>query len=143
MTRASGRLPDLILLDGGKGQISAVERVLKKMDIDVPLFGMVKDSKHKTRAVTSLGEEIAIKANRSVYTLVSTIQEEVHRFAIGYHRQSRSKNAYVSKLTEIEGVGEARAKSFCPLQDPECYPERRQRDTHEGRHPPKTWRKIS
>ena len=107
-----GRLPDLILLDGGKGQISAVERVLKKMDIDVPLFGMVKDSKHKTRAVTSLGEEIAIKANRSVYTLVSTIQEEVHRFAIGYHRQSRSKNAYVSKLTEIEGVGEARAKKL-------------------------------
>lgn len=107
-----GRLPDLILLDGGKGQISAVESVMKKLGIDVPLFGMVKDSKHKTRAVTSAGEEIAIKANRSVYTLVSTIQEEVHRYAIGYHRQSRSKNMYASRLTEIEGVGEARAKKL-------------------------------
>ena len=107
-----GRLPDLILLDGGKGQLSAVMAVMKKMGINVPVFGMVKDSKHKTRAITSLGEEISIKANRSAYTLVSTIQEEVHRFAIGYHRKARSKNAYVLKLTEIEGVGESRAKKL-------------------------------
>ena len=107
-----GRLPDLILLDGGKGQLSAVTEVLKNMQIDVPVFGMVKDSKHKTRAITSGGGEIAIKANRSAYTLVSTIQEEVHRFAIGYHRKSRSKNTNVLKLTEIEGVGESRAKKL-------------------------------
>ena len=107
-----GRLPDLILLDGGKGQLSAVLEVLDRMGINVPVFGMVKDSKHKTRAVTSQGGEIAIKANRSAYTLVSTIQEEVHRFAIGYHRQSRSKNTHVLKLTEIEGVGETRAKKL-------------------------------
>ena len=107
-----GRLPDLILLDGGKGQLSAVSEVLEKMQISVPVFGMVKDSKHKTRAVTSNGGEIAIKANRSAYTLVSTIQEEVHRFAIGYHRKARSKNAFVLKLTEIEGIGEARAKKL-------------------------------
>ena len=107
-----GRLPDLILLDGGKGQLSAVTEVLDRMHITVPVFGMVKDSKHKTRAVTSSGGEIAIKANRSAYTLVSDIQEEVHRFAVGYHRQSRSKNAYVLKLTEIDGVGEARAKKL-------------------------------
>ncbi len=105
-----GRLPDLILLDGGKGQLSAVTEVLNRMGIEVPVFGMVKDSKHKTRAITSGGSEIAIKANRSAYTLVSTIQEEVHRFAIGYHRKSRSKNTHVLKLTEIEGVGETRAK---------------------------------
>jgi excinuclease ABC subunit C len=73
---------------------------------------MVKDSKHKTRAVTGDGGEIAIKANRSAYTLVSNIQEEVHRFAIGYHRQQRSKNSHVLKLTEIEGVGESRAKKL-------------------------------
>ncbi len=107
-----GRLPDLILLDGGKGQLSAVLEVMHRMEIDVPVFGMVKDSKHKTRAVTSEGGEIAIKANRSAYTLVSEIQEEVHRFAIGYHRKSRSKNTHVLKLCEIEGVGEARAKKL-------------------------------
>lgn len=107
-----GRLPELILLDGGKGQLSAVREVMDKLGIDVPVFGMVKDSKHRTRAVTSSGGEIAIKANRSAYTLVSTIQEEVHRFAIGYHRQARSKNSTVLKLTEIEGIGEARAKKL-------------------------------
>ncbi|MBE6799110.1 MAG: excinuclease ABC subunit UvrC [Ruminococcaceae bacterium] len=107
-----GQLPDLILLDGGKGQLSAVKQVLDKMGIDVPVFGMVKDSKHKTRAVTGEGKEIAIKANRSVYTLVSTIQEEVHRFAIGFHRASRSKSTVGTMLTEIEGVGDATAKKL-------------------------------
>ncbi len=107
-----GRLPDLILLDGGKGQLSAVSEVLRRMGINVPVFGMVKDSKHKTRAVTGDGGEIAIKANRSAYTLVSTIQEEVHRFAIGYHRKSRSKNTHLLKLCEIEGVGEVTAKKL-------------------------------
>ena len=107
-----GRLPDLILLDGGKGQLSAVLEVLNKLEISVPVFGMVKDSKHKTRAIASNGGEIAIKANRSAYTLISNIQEEVHRFAIKYHRQSRSKNTHVLKLTEIDGIGEARAKKL-------------------------------
>lgn len=107
-----GQLPDLILLDGGKGQLSAVKQVLDKMGIDVPVFGMVKDSKHKTRAVTGEGKEIAIKANRSVYTLVSNIQEEVHRFAIGYHRASRSKSTIGTMLTEIDGVGDATAKKL-------------------------------
>ncbi len=105
-----GRLPDLILLDGGKGQLSAVTKVLQRLSINVPVFGMVKDSKHKTRAVTSSGGEIAIKSNRSVYTLVSDIQEEVHRFSVGYHRKSRGKNTLQLKLTEIDGVGEKRAR---------------------------------
>lgn len=111
-TDGFGRLPDLILIDGGKGQLSAVLEVMHKLGIDVPVFGMVKDSKHKTRAITCEGGEIAIKANRSAYTLVSAIQEEVHRFAIGYHRKSRSKNTHVLKLCEIEGVGEQRAKKL-------------------------------
>lgn len=107
-----GRLPDLILLDGGKGQLSAVTDILKKENVDVPVFGMVKDSKHKTRAITAEGREISIKANRSVYTLVSNIQEEVHRFAIGYHRNARAKNTLQLKLTQIDGVGEKTAKKL-------------------------------
>ena len=85
---------------------------MKRLEIDVAVFGMVKDLNHKTRAITAGGKEIAIKANRSAYTLVSEIQEEVHRFAIGYHRKLRSKNQNVLKLMEIEGVGEKRAKAL-------------------------------
>ncbi len=108
-----GRLPDLILLDGGKGQIHAVAKVLAEKGYDfIPLFGMVKDGSHKTRAITSSEKEITIKNNRNVFTLVSTIQEEVHRFAIGYHRKKRKLTAFKSSLTEIEGVGEKRAKAL-------------------------------
>ncbi len=107
-----GRLPDLILLDGGKGQIHAVDKVLKEKGYTIPLFGMVKDSKHRTRAVTTAEREITIRNNRNVFTLVSTIQEEVHRFAIGYHRQKRKQEAFHSSLTEIDGVGEKRAKAL-------------------------------
>ena len=104
-----GKLPDLILLDGGQGQLSAVKEVMKKMGISVPVFGMVKDSKHRTRAIAADGGDIVIKANRRAYTLVATIQEETHRFAIGYHHK-RARNATLkSRLTEIEGVGENRA----------------------------------
>lgn len=105
-------LPDLILLDGGIGQMSAVMPVLEKHGINVPLFGMVKDSKHRTRAIASNGGDIAIKANRSVYTFVTEIQDEVHRFAIGYHRKRRSGKMLYSELTEIEGVGPAMAKAL-------------------------------
>ena len=105
-------LPDLILLDGGRGQMSAVVPVLEKHNISVPLFGMVKDSKHRTRAIASSGGDIAIKANRNAYTMITKIQDEVHRFAIGYHRNRRSKKMLSSELTSIKGVGEARAKEL-------------------------------
>lgn len=105
-------LPDLILLDGGKGQISAVEQILKKHNINVPLFGMVKDSKHRTRAIATNGGDISIKANESAYRLVTTIQDEVHRFAIGYHKKRRSKKMLSSELLTIEGIGEAKAKAL-------------------------------
>ena len=82
------------------------------MNIQVPLFGMVKDSKHRTRAVSSGGGEISINTQRAVYTLISTIQDEVHRFAIGYHRNMRKKNTLSSTLLSIEGVGEKRAKAL-------------------------------
>lgn len=106
------KLPDLILLDGGKGQVSAVREVLKRFSLDIPLFGMVKDDKHRTRAITDEGAEIAINSKRRVFTLVSKIQDEVHRFAIGYHRQRRNKTVLKSSLTDIDGIGTTRAKAL-------------------------------
>lgn len=107
-----GRLPDLILLDGGKGQVSAVESVFRSRGYNIPLFGMVKDDKHRTRAITGDGGEIAINSRRRVFTLVSSIQDEVHRFAIGYHKQKRKSNTLKSSLTEIPGIGAARAAAL-------------------------------
>ncbi|MDD6489566.1 MAG: excinuclease ABC subunit UvrC [Clostridia bacterium] len=107
-----GRLPDLILLDGGKGQVAAVKPVLEQRGLDIALFGMVKDDKHRTRAVTGDGGEIAINSKRQTFTLISSIQDEVHRFAIGYHRIARKKKAFSSSLTEIDGIGTERAKAL-------------------------------
>ncbi len=105
-------LPDLILLDGGKGQLSAVMSVLREMQINVAVFGMVKDSKHQTNAIVSENGVITVKATRSAYTLISGIQNEVHRFAIGYHKQRRSKAMLNSELLQIEGVGKKRAAAL-------------------------------
>lgn len=105
------RLPDLILLDGAQMQVNAVKAVLLRLGIAVPVFGMVKDSKHRTRAITGEGGEISISSKRSAFTLVSTIQEEVHRFAITYHRKRMNKGI-TTALTEIDGVGEKRAAAL-------------------------------
>lgn len=103
-------LPDLILLDGGVGQVNAVRPVLDKLGLGfIPLFGMVKDDKHKTRAITSDGGEISITSKRQAFTLVSSIQEEVHRFSVTYHKKKHTKNALMTKLTEIEGIGDKKA----------------------------------
>lgn len=107
-----GKLPDLILLDGGKGQVNAVKQVFERMSVSVPLFGLVKDDKHRTRAVTGDGGEIAISANRALFTFLSKMQDEVHRFAIGYHHARRKKNTFKSSLTEIDGIGTVRAKNL-------------------------------
>ncbi len=108
-----GRLPDLILLDGGKGQVSAVEPILKKHGLsDIPLFGMVKDGSHRTRAIALSGGEIALSSKRRAFSLVADIQEEVHRFAVTYHRQKHKASALSSTLTDIPGVGPTRAKSL-------------------------------
>lgn len=103
-------LPDLILLDGGHGQINAVKPVLERLGLSVPLYGMVKDDKHRTRAIAVDGGEVAITSKRQAFTLVSEIQEEVHRFAITYHKSKHSKNTLETKLTEIEGIGGKKAK---------------------------------
>ncbi len=105
-------LPDLILLDGAKGQISAVLPVLKKHNIDLPVFGMVKDSKHRTRAIATTGADISIKSNRKAFTLVTNIQDEVHRFAISFHKAQASKNMLKSELFEIDGIGKAKAAAL-------------------------------
>ncbi|MBQ3929205.1 MAG: excinuclease ABC subunit UvrC, partial [Clostridia bacterium] len=107
-----GILPDLILLDGGKGQVSAVRPVLERFGLNIPLFGMVKDGSHRTRAITDEGREIAITSRRQAFTLVSTIQDEVHRFAVGYHRAARKKKTFSSSLTNIDGIGKERAKAL-------------------------------
>ncbi len=104
------KLPDLILLDGGDGQVSAVKPVLEELGINVPLFGMVKDSSHRTRAIATGGREIAINSNRKAFTLVSNIQEEVHRFAISYHRKKHKKSTIATTLTKIDTIGESKAK---------------------------------
>ncbi len=107
-----GKLPDLILLDGGKGHVSVVKSTLVELGLDIPVFGMVKDNKHKTRAIATDGGEISVTSGRSAFTLISSIQEEVHRFAIGYHRVLRKKNTINSALLEIEGIGKSRATAL-------------------------------
>ena len=104
--------PDLILLDGGQPQVNAVLPVIEKMKLDIPVFGMVKDSKHRTRAIAFGGGEIEINSHRSAFTLVSSIQEEVHRFAITYHHNKHKKTSFSSGLLKIEGIGEKKAKAL-------------------------------
>lgn len=105
-------LPELILLDGAKGQINSVLPVLKSFNLDIPVFGMVKDSKHRTRAIATTGGDILIKSNKKAFKLVTDIQDEVHRFAISYHRKLQSRNMINSELLEIDGIGENRAKNL-------------------------------
>jgi len=104
--------PDLILLDGGQPQVNAVLPVIAQMKIDVPVFGMVKDNKHRTRAIAFDGGEIQINSHRSAFTLVSNIQEEVHRFAITYHHKKHQKSTFSSGLMKIDGIGEKKAKAL-------------------------------
>lgn len=111
-TEGFGKLPDLILLDGGVGQVHAVEPVLREFGLKIPIFGMVKDNRHRTRAISSDGGEIAINSKRQVFTLVSEIQNEVHRFSVAYHHQKHAKRGLSLSLTEIEGVGEKRASAL-------------------------------
>jgi len=101
-------LPDLLLIDGGATHSAVAERVLSELDISLPVYGMVKDDKHRTRAlITAAGQEIGISGNPAVFALIGNIQEETHRFAIEYHRSLRSEGIG-STLDGINGVGEKR-----------------------------------
>lgn len=105
-------LPDLILLDGGLPQLNAVLPVLEKFKLNIPIFGMVKNSSHKTDAIAAAGGKISIKSNRIAFTLVTNIQDEVHRFAIGYHKSRRTKAMLESNLTKIDGIGKGKAENL-------------------------------
>lgn len=108
--RGFARLPDLILMDGGLAQVHAAQEILQKYGLEVPVFGMVKDTKHRTRAIASDGGEIAISQARKVFALVTGIQDEVHRYAIGFHHQKHGKGAKKSALTDIPGIGPKKAE---------------------------------
>lgn len=103
------RLPDLILLDGGANQLAAVNQTLWELDISVPVYGMVKDNNHRTRAITSDGGEISISETRSAFMLVTRIQDEVHRFAITYQRKKHRKSTFELGITKVKGIGEKKA----------------------------------
>ena len=105
-------LPDLIFIDGGKAQVTAVEKVLDAMKIHIPVLGMVKDDKHRSRGLVYKGEEIELKKNPILYKYVGTVQEETHRFAIEYHRGLRDKKMRSSVLDNIDGVGEKRRNAL-------------------------------
>lgn len=100
--------PDIIMMDGGKGQINIAIDVLKKLGIDILVCGLVKDDKHQTRGIIYNNKEILIKRNSSLMQLIRRIQDEVHRFAITYHRNLRDKRTLNSVLDDIKGVGEKR-----------------------------------
>ena len=103
-------LPELILLDGGKGHVSTVKAVLSEIGLDLPVFGMVKDDKHRTRALCTDEYEISITENRSVFNFIYKIQEEVHRFTVSRMMGSKLKTLKTSVLCEIEGIGNTKAK---------------------------------
>ncbi|WOW18389.1 excinuclease ABC subunit UvrC [Clostridioides difficile] len=107
-----GNLPDLILLDGGKGQVSAVKKVLELNDVDIPLWGMYKDDKHRTKGLICKEKEIELDKTTNLYRFIASIQEEVHNYAITYHRSLRNKALTKSILDDIQGIGEKRKKSL-------------------------------
>lgn len=105
--------PDLLLIDGGVNHAKVAEDVLQELALSFPVFGMVKDDRHRTRAlVTAQGREIRIDNNQAVFALIGNIQEETHRFAITYHRQLRSKRLRYSELDGIAGIGPKRKQDL-------------------------------
>lgn len=106
------RLPDLILMDGGKGQVSIAEQVLEEVGLDITVCGMVKDDQHRTRGLLYQGKELPLKRGSEGFKLVARIQDEAHRFAIDYHKKLRNKKQVQSILDDIKGIGPARRKAL-------------------------------
>lgn len=105
--------PNLLLIDGGITHAQTALRALEEVGVHFPVFGMVKDNRHRTRAlVTADGKEIAIDSNQAIFSLIGSIQEETHRFAITYHRQLRSKRLHYSQLDSISGIGPKRKQEL-------------------------------
>ena len=106
------QFPDLILMDGGKGQVSICQSVLQELGIRIPVCGMVKDEHHRTRALLVNSQEVAISTGGECFKLLTRIQDEVHRFAITYHRSLRGKEQIHSLLDDIKGIGPQRKKAL-------------------------------
>lgn len=106
------KFPDLLLMDGGKGQVNVAKQVLEELHINIPVCGMVKDDNHRTRGLYYQNEEIEIDTRSEGFKLITRIQDEAHRFAIEYHRSLRSKEQVRSVLDDIPGVGPARRKAL-------------------------------
>jgi len=104
--------PDLILLDGGRGHVSTIRRVLGEMGINIPVFGMVKDEYHKTRALSNDHEDISIAREQAVFTFIYKIQEEVHRYTVGRMSEAHSRNLKRSSLEDIRGIGPMKSKAL-------------------------------
>lgn len=104
--------PDLILVDGGRGHVNIVENLLEEMKINIPVCGMVKDDKHRTRGIIYKNEEIDIDINSSIMKFITRVQDEVHRYAISYHRTLRDKKGFGSILNEIPNIGEKRRRNL-------------------------------
>ena len=111
-TPSLGDTPDLILLDGGVGQVHAVEEIMREMSLEIPLYGMVKDDFHKTRAITDGETEISIAREMNVYSFVYGLQEEAHRFAIKHSTDAKRKTLTRSSLEKIDGIGPKKAKAL-------------------------------
>jgi len=106
------KLPDILMIDGGKGHVNTIKTLLTKLELDILVCGMVKDDYHKTRGLFFNNEEISFNKNSESFKLITRIQDEVHRFAIEYHRTLRKKETLRSMLDEIEGIGEIRRKAL-------------------------------
>lgn len=102
-------LPDLWLIDGGAGQVAAAKKAAAQFGVEIPTFGMVKDDRHRTRAIRAENEEIAIRSSQSVFRLITAIQDETHRYAISFSRKKHRKTGFASVLTGVPGIGEQRA----------------------------------
>ncbi len=105
-------LPDLIFLDGGKGHVNAVSSILEKYHLNIPLYGLVKDSKHRTRAIATGGGEISVTRMKAAFNLITRIQDEVHRYAITFQSSKHKKNTYQLEMTKVKGIGDAKAKKL-------------------------------
>lgn len=106
------RIPDLILLDGGKGHVNTITELIQDLGLNIPVFGMVKNDKHRTRAIASGGREIQLNNLQSAFMFVTRIQDEVHRYSVSYMHSRHKKKTYLSELTSVKGIGEKKSEKL-------------------------------
>ncbi len=105
-----GKLPDLLLVDGGKGHVSAITQTIAQMGLNLPIFGMVKDDKHRTRAIVSQDGEIALSMHKNLFKFITKIQDEVHRYSITFQSQKHKKSSFALEIESIQGIGPKKAQ---------------------------------